>query len=440
MFRYYVMLGFASLRRNPALTALMIVLIGAGCASSMITFAALRAITADPLPSRSAQLFAPQIDNFGPHHAANDGDLPSALSYIDTMALLKSHKGRRQAAMYEVSFTLVPAEATREPFSVVGYAASDDTFSMFDVPFIQGGPWSLKDDSEGGNAVVISRRLGQKLFGKENSLGREVRLGDHGYRVTGVMGDWNPQPRFYATASIHVTTDVGEPLDFFVPFSTAVNLHLPARWGNDCAAGYKDAGFDNMLHSECSWISFWVQLSTEDAVNRYRQYLDGYAAEQRRLGRFSWPPVTRLSSVMQWLDHVHAVPEEIRISFLLAIGLQLVCLVNTVGLLLAKFMRRRGEIGVRRALGASRRAIYSQFLVEAALIGCAGGLLGLLLTSAGVAGMGSFFEVRVARIVHMDAGLLVLTLVTSIGATVVAALYPTWRAAHVQPAWQLKSN
>ncbi|WP_163594299.1 ABC transporter permease, partial [Klebsiella pneumoniae] len=61
-----------------------------------------------------------------------------------------------------------------------------------------------------------------------------------------------------------------------------------------------------------------------------------------------------------------------------------VCVVNMVGLLLAKTMRRAGEIGVRRALGATRRAIFAQFIVEAGLLGLAGALLGLALAAGGL--------------------------------------------------------
>jgi putative ABC transport system permease protein len=125
---------------------------------------------------------------------------------------------------------------------------------------------------------------------------------------------------------------------------------------------------------------------------------------------------------------------------MVALGFLLVCLVNTVGLMLAKFMRRAGEIGVRRALGASRRQIYVQFLIEAWAVGVAGGVLGLLLTGVGVLGIGLVFEPSIARLAQINLTLVGLTLLVSMAATVIAALYPTWRAAHVQPAWQLKSN
>ena len=175
-------------------------------------------------------------------------------------------------------------------------------------------------------------------------------------------------------------------------------------------------------------------------VAAYRRFLTNYAADQQRAGRFGWAANVRLRDVMQWLEYEHVVPPESRISLIVSLGFFVICLVNTVGLLLAKFMRRAGEIGVRRALGASRREIYMQFLIEAGTVGFAGGLLGLLLTVVGVSGVGLLFKPQIARLAHVDLSLMALTLAVAIVATVIAAFYPTWRAAHVQPAWHLRSN
>jgi putative ABC transport system permease protein len=188
------------------------------------------------------------------------------------------------------------------------------------------------------------------------------------------------------------------------------------------------------------WITPWVELDTPAEVVRYRSFLEGYSADQQRAGRFGWAPNVRLRNVTQWLAYMHVVPPESRISLLVSLGFFVICLVNTVGLLLAKFMRRAGEIGVRRALGASRREIYTQFFIEAGTIGAAGGLLGLVLTAVGISGVGLLFRPEIARLAHVDLSLVGLTLAVAILATVVAAFYPTWRAAHVQPAWHLKSN
>jgi len=210
--------------------------------------------------------------------------------------------------------------------------------------------------------------------------------------------------------------------------------------GNNNCNKSPGGGWDAWLQSTCVWLTVWAELPDAAVVQKYRSYLDGYADDQRRAGRYNWAPNNRLRNVMEWLDHQHVVPQETKVSLLVALGFLVVCLVNTIGLLLAKFMRRSQEIGVRRALGASRREIYAQFLAEAAMVGVAGGVLGLLLTAGGVFGIGLVFEPEIAQLAHVDFSLIGLTLLVSIGATVIAAFYPTWRAAQVQPAWQLKSN
>jgi putative ABC transport system permease protein len=175
-------------------------------------------------------------------------------------------------------------------------------------------------------------------------------------------------------------------------------------------------------------------------VTAYRDYLQGYARAQQQAGRFGWAPNNRLRDLRAWLDNQHVVPSDTKVSLLVALGLLLVCLVNTVGLLLAKFLRRSSEIGVRRALGAPRKAIYLQFLTEAGMVGATGGVLGLLLTCAGVASVGWVMPKDIADLARLDVSLLVLTLLVAVIATMLAGLYPTYRASRVQPAWQLKSN
>jgi putative ABC transport system permease protein len=113
-------------------------------------------------------------------------------------------------------------------------------------------------------------------------------------------------------------------------------------------------------------------------------------------------------------------------------------MVNIVALLLAKFLRRSGEISVRRALGAKRRDIFLQLGIESALIGLAGGLLGLLIAQLGL------WEVRqrpddYAHLVQMDVPMLLGTFALAIAASVMAGLLPAWRACRVVPALQLKT-
>ena len=438
MLGYYFQLGLRSLRRNPILTFLMVMAIGFGVAASMTTYAVFRAVSGNPLPNKSSRLFVPQIDNWGPQSRKTGGDLPESLSYTDAMALMQAHKAARQTAIYPVGFTLVPVDPSSQPFAVNGYAAYADFFTMFDVPFEYGGGWQSVDDANRSNVVVISGAMNQKIFAGANSVGREIQLDGRDYRVAGVLADWDPRPRFY---DVNNGSGFGDAPDVFMPFTRAIDLHTETQGNNNCYGTTGQApGWDGWLHSECVWISLWVELPDATAATRYQSYLQAYAADQQRAGRFHWAPTVRLSSLMQWLDREHVVPQETTVSLVVALGFLLVCLVNTIGLLLAKFMRRASEIGVRRALGASRRQIYTQFLIEAAVVGVVGGLLGLLLTACGVLGIGLVYEPEIARLAHLNFSLVGFTLLVSVAAAIVAAFYPTWRAARVQPAWQLKAN
>ncbi|HET8763946.1 MAG TPA: FtsX-like permease family protein, partial [Rhodanobacter sp.] len=333
--------------------------------------------------------------------------------------------------------SVLPGGDRELPLNASGYAVGSDFFAMFEVPFRYGGGWSLQDDAARAPDVVISGKLNQQVFGGANSVGRTLDLGGHDYRVVGVTNRWNPRPRFYDLFSTDGFAD--EP-DIYLPFTRALDLHMYPSGRNSCRGRLDFTNWTAYTQSNCVWITPWVELDTPAEVASYRGFLTHYAADQQHAGRFNWAPNVRLRDVAQWLDHERVVPPESRISLAVAVGFFLICLVNTIGLLLAKFMRRAGEIGVRRALGASRREIYAQYLTEAGTVGLAGGVLGLLLTAVGVAGVGVLFPPQIAKLAQLDLSLVGLTLVVAIIATVLAAFYPAWRAAHVQPAWQLKSS
>jgi putative ABC transport system permease protein len=441
MFAYYLDLALRSLKRNPALTALMILTIGFGVAASMTTWSVFRAVSGDPIPWKSSKLYVPQIDNWGPAgHGPKDtsNEPPDAMDYTDALALMRAHRATYQSAMYQIATAVVPQRPGEPPIMTVGEAVYGEFFPMLDVPFQYGNGWSAADDAHRAQVAVISSHLNEKVFGGSNSVGKTLNVNGREYRVVGVLDNWHPQPQFYDVVNTGGFNAGGG--DLFIPFTTAIATDMPNSGNTKCAATPEEKGFVGLQKSECVWIAFMVQLDDAAAASGYKQFLDNYAAEQKRAGRFTWPANNRLRGLMAWLDHEHVVPSDTKISLYVALGLLLVCLVNTAGLLLAKFLRRSSEIGVRRALGASRREIYTQFLTEAGMVGLAGGLLGLLLTGIGIAGVGWVLPPDIAALARIDVTLFLTTLAVAIAATMLAGLYPTMRAAAVQPAWQLKSN
>jgi putative ABC transport system permease protein len=124
---------------------------------------------------------------------------------------------------------------------------------------------------------------------------------------------------------------------------------------------------------------------------------------------------------------------------LLALGFLLVCVVNTIGLLLAKFTAHAGEIGVRRALGATRTQVFQQYLVQAGVVGATGGVVGLGLTFGGL-WLLARQSAEVAAVANMDPVMLLATVAVAVLAAILAGLLPTWRACQVVPAIQLKTQ
>ena len=440
MWGYYVAMALRSSRRSKALTALVIVLLGFGVSACMVSYAVFRATTSDPIPAKSSHLYMPQIDNWGP---ANDwqGEPPTMLSYMDAVALWKAHKARRMTVLYPATWQVNSDNPAVQPMSMSGDAVTADFFSMFDVPFRFGSGWTASDDDQHDTVAVISPQLNQALFGGRNSVGQEIRLDGQIFRIAGVLDYWNPTPRFFITGSLgaqHLFEDKGA---VYIPFTRATDMKKDSGTTLGCTGGDSDTShWDAYLHSECDRIDAWVELDTPADVDRFREYLRNYSEQQQHLGRFSWPPNIRLRNLMDPKAYVVGPPRVASLSMLVSASFLLIVLVNVVGLMLARFMRRAPEIGIRRALGASRAAIYRQFLIEAASMGFVGGLLGVALTLLGVWGAGELFEPNIARLVHADTSLIALTVLVAVAATVASALYPTWRAAQTQPAWQIKIN
>ncbi len=434
MLAYYFNLALRSFRSARALTGLMVLALALGIGACMTTLTVYHVLSGDPIPGKSDRLFDVELD------AANmigwqAGQEPTfQLTRHDAEALLRAHHAKRQVMMSGANVPVQPEAAGVKPFYASARYTSADFFAMFEAPFLYGGGWDAAADEAQGRMAVISKSLNDKLFGGENSVGRELRVRSVAMRIVGVLQDWRPVPHFYDLTM--GTYQKGE--DVFLPLSTAMGLKFGTSgnmdcWGNTGAQDPHDAS------TPCAWIQYWVELESAAQAPAFRDYLMQYSEEQRRAGRFERPANVRLRNVTDWLVYRQVLPGDVRLQVWLAFGFLLVCLTNTVGLLLAKCLRRSGEIGVRRALGASRRAIFTQFVVEAGTLGLAGGVLGLGLSALGL-WLVRQSPAEYAPLAQMDWAMLGLTLALALGASVLAGLLPAWRAANVTPAQQLKTQ
>ena len=433
MFTYYLQLGLHSLKRNPVLTALMVIGIGLGIAASMTTLTVLHLMGSDPIPWKSDKLHYVQLDNWDvnqPYY--DDGRPPDQVTYRDAVALMEAGKADKQSAMYKLAMPVQPENPEIKPFRALGRVAYTDFFGMFEPPFRFGSPWGASEDASHARVIVLGKEINEKLFGGQDSVGKSVRLDGNDYRVVGVLGDWNLRFRYY-----DVTNGAfADPDEFFIPFTTAIDLKQRASGNNSCFSPSGD-GWDAYLDSDCVWIQMWVQLDSAHGLEEYKSFLDNYVNEQKKLGRFQRPLNNRLLDVNGWMKDQEVVSRDMEVQTGLAFAFLIVCLVNTVGLLLAKFTRKAGEIGLRRALGASRRQVFGQYMIESGVVGLSGGLLGLALTGLGLIAVRALYA-EYQTVAHLDWAMTFLTIALAIVAALLAGIYPTWRACRVQPAAQLK--
>lgn len=434
MFFYYLRLSALSYRRNPILSSLMVLAIAIGVGAYMVIFTLNFVMGGNPIPQKSEQLFHVQIDSGDPNTQA---DPPPQLTYLDASALIEADAAFRETPTSKFSGILEPVGDTTRPFSIGGRGASADFFTMFNVPFQYGNPWDESADRNQQQVAVISKELNERLYGGIDSTGETLRLHDYNFQIVGVLDDWSPVPKFYDVNNNPFES--GE--EVFIPWNLIIPLEFPRNGNTNCWKA-RDPGLEGFLNSECVWVQYWVELRDSDEVADYLQFLNNYTAQQKEFGRLPRPLNNALFDVEAWLLKEEVLPNETKILSALAAMLLAVCLLNTIGLLLSKFLGKSGEIGVRQALGAHKGSLFLQHVIEAGFIGLLGGVLGLAVAALGLEGIKVVLgdDLILTDWIQLNPTVVAVTIVLAIFATIVAGFYPIWRACNVNPAIHLKTQ
>ena len=444
MLRYYLRLALKSYARTPGLVAVMIGAIALGIAACIVTLTVYHGMSGNPIWWKNDVLYTVTMDSWDanpsdPFEAAHPNRAPTQLTYRDATYLYQSDVPKRKAIMTLLLGSVSGTSAQSVPISTFTEATTGGFFGMFDVPFEYGGGWDAAADRGPEPVIVLSRRLNRKLFGGVDSVGRTILWNDRRFRIVGVLKHWYPLPRFYDMTG----TGYGRwsrPADAFIPFQWGPTLkQMPTS--TNCW-GPSPNTYGQYLTSNCVWIEMWVELPNAASRQRFQAYMDAYWAAQRKAGRFQRPLDNHLWKVSQWLRLNGAVGNDNRILLRLAFAFLAVCLINTVGILLAKFLRAAPLAGVRRALGASRRQIFLQHLVEVATLSLTGALLGLALGALGLDAVRAIYRGIIGPygvLAHFDSIGILWALALAVVSTIAAGLYPAWVVGRLPPATYLKS-
>lgn len=429
-----------SLKRNVPFTVLIVGGIALGIALSTSFSAVRHAFAQNPLPKKTEALRYVRLDNWDPaaaYPADGPNPLPPQVTYRDVTALMRSTIPLRQAGMFKSALYVHPDPKVGAPFKEMARLTFGDFFAMFDVPFRYGGAWDKKADEAAEPVAVLSEDLNAKLFGGANSVGKTLRIDDRDFRVVGVLDAWLPKIKFY-----DLTQNATQPPErLFLPFNLLKPMKLNTS-GNSDGWGPSPAqpGFEGLTVSEQCWLQFWVELPTAAARGAYEDFVRAYIGEQKKIGRFQRPTNYRLSTIPEWMADQRVVPRQVTALVWVSYLFLAICSLNLVGLLLGKFLARAQEVGVRRALGASRLDVFLQHIVECELIGVVGGAVGMLLSIGILKLLNDYMKTfgPGRALFSLDAPMVALSVGLSLLAGLVAGSYPAWRICRVAPAQYLK--
>ena len=438
MFLYQLKMAVKSLKRNPILSTLLVLGIALGIAVSTAFVTTYYMLSRNPIPEKSDVLYYVQMDAWDPNRPWDDDDPsepPDQVTYRDMEAVMASDIPTYSSGMYKAQLTIHPEAESERPFRALTRMCYSEFFPMFDAPFLYGSGWGSSADEGPEPVVVLRKDTNERLFGGENSVGRKVRIEDRDFTVVGVLDNWKPSPKFYDVTNF----EYDEVEEIFLPLMFSRPMEVDSA-GND--SGWKfEAGdtYEDWLQSESVWLQLWVQLDTAQQKDEFQAFLDAYALDQRSLGRFQRPINNKLRNVMEWMEAMEVVPEEAVSFVIIGMLFLVVCSVNLIGLLLGKFLARGPEVGVRRALGASRASVFMQHLVECELIGVVGGALGLGLSVLTLEFINNLFAEADLHF-GLDLTMVGAGVLLSLVAGLIAGLYPAWRICRIQPAMHLKTQ
>lgn len=422
-----------SLQRRPAIAALIVATIAIGVGGFCATGSGIVILGADPLGGRGVDIYHPQLD---PTSASRDHHVtepPDDLNFLDAQAVFRLAEGSPRVMTSQNWLPLTgQGDAGVLARMAITRATTRDFFSMFGARMQYGAAWTDLQDSNRDRVVVLSSKANDAIFGGSNSVGRELTVATKTMRVVGVLRPWDIAPKIYDLND----GPYSDPEELFIPFSTWIDLPQDYGYGPVRCVGPLSEEAYGPMDDHCTWVQVWVALNPARASQFYEK-LVAYSQEQRRSSRYGNSPNVRLRNVPDWLRYKNVVPPGVKAQFFVSLGVLLACLFTVAGMQVVSFRGRFPELGLRRALGASRAAIILQLVVEAGLLGVFGGLLGIALGFIGVQLLRLSPETYASHL-SLDGGVVAASIGLGIAAMLVSSLAPAIRASGHPPYRQMQ--
>ena len=346
--RQHVVYGVRTLRHSPAFAISVIITLGVGVGLNTAIFTAFYALTIRPLPARDPERLVNVYQQLRGTFSREVHGTPSLVSYPEYLAYANTGAFVSATAYAELKLS-VPGAASG---GTRGELVTCNYFQTVGARMVLGRAFAADECARvGGEAVaVLSYDMWMRDFAADsNVVGRRVSLNAVPHTVVGVA-----EPRFRGLAL------------------EAARLWIPLTMQPTLAHG-RDSVF---LH-DASWLTMVGRLAPGQSVGNARAALQVVARQRDALAPGRETQVLVASGALFNFPEVRKQGTLI-IGFVLTLGALIVVIAcaNVMGLLLARGLQRRREVGIRLALGAGRGRLIEQLLTESALLAFAGGAVG----------------------------------------------------------------
>lgn len=324
-------------------------------------------------------------------HGNDEGLNPEDVAFADIDAIEARVPGIRAIAPVLRRGDTLHIRGEAQPIRVVGVPPA--YAQVRNLETVSGRFFTEYEEAISAKVCVLSRELAEKLFGHLDVEGRWLRLLNLRFRILGVY-----QERVQSAAAVGKSEAAGATA--IVPFSTLRNLS---------DVRYVDVVF---IEAESAVAVPAVVAGVKDVLASRHRTIDSF----------------KVDSLDQYLILAQQVSDAITLGLMAIAAVSLlVAGIGIMNIMLVTVTERTADIGIRLALGAGRRAVLLQFLLEAALLSVSGGLVGVALGAGLPLYLGFVYGVAVP----VSAWSVLVAFGVSVGVGLFFGLYPARRAANL---------